>query len=100
VLLCRNGAVVALVALRGEIDVAEAPGVERRLADALAAGGPVIVDLREVTFIDSSGMAVLLRAAQAAARDAHELRLLRPGPPVMRTFQIAGLAERLPFAEP
>jgi anti-sigma B factor antagonist len=90
---------VALVALRGEIDVAEAPGVERRLADALAAGGHVVVDLREVTFIDSSGLAVLLRAVQAAARDGRELRLLRPRPPVMRTFELAGLVEHLPFAD-
>jgi anti-anti-sigma factor len=99
VLLCRHGAVVALVALRGEIDVAEAPGVERRLAEALAGSRHVVVDLREVTFIDSSGLAVLLRAAQAAAREGRELRLLRPRPLVMRTFEIAGVTDRLPFAD-
>jgi anti-sigma B factor antagonist len=99
VLLCRHGAVVALVALRGEIDVAEAPAVERRLAEALAAGRDLVVDLREVTFIDSSGLAVLVRAAQAAARAGRDLRLLRPRPLVMRTFDIAGLTDRLPFAD-
>ena len=90
---------VALVALRGEIDVAEAPGVERRLAEALAEDRDVVLDLREVTFIDSSGVAVVLRAVQAADGAGRDLRILRPPPLVMRTFDLAGVTDRLPFAD-
>jgi anti-sigma B factor antagonist len=99
VLLSRHDEVAARVAVRGEIDVAEAPAIGRRLAAELAAGRDVVVDLREMTFIDSSGLAVLLDAARSAERHGRDLRILRPRPLVMRTFELAGLADRLPFAD-
>jgi anti-anti-sigma factor len=54
-----------VVRLFAEIDMASAIDVARELRPYVEAGGPVVVDLSGVTFMDSSGIAVLVEAAQA-----------------------------------
>jgi anti-anti-sigma factor len=85
------------VALRGELDIATSVAVAERLA-ALR-GRRVVIDLRRLTFIDSSGMHVLLRACRGAAATGASVRLRRPPRRVMRTFELVGLADVLPFVE-
>lgn len=51
------------VVLSGEIDAALAPDLRQAAADAEAAGSPVEVDVRHVTFMDSAGVAFLARTA-------------------------------------
>ncbi len=83
---------VKVVALRGELDFDEAPAFARVL-DALRADGEreVVVDLSDLTFIDSSGISVLVVAARAASADGGMLVVASPTPHVQRVFDIVKL---------
>ena len=57
--------------VRGELDMNTAPELERALEDALTGGGAsVMLDLSDCEFIDSTGIAVIVRAWQRLDRDA------------------------------
>jgi len=78
------------VTLHGELDVASADG----LADSLVelAGSTVVVDLSDLTFMDSSGIGALVRARNRIRGDGlGELVLTRPGAIVRKTLEIVGL---------
>ena len=64
---------LAWIALAGELDAAVAPGFRAQLFSALAESTGVILDLRGMVFMDSSGIHVLA-AADARARDWIPLR--------------------------
>jgi anti-sigma B factor antagonist len=90
----------ATVALRGEFDMAATFTVEpalERLLD-LPQLEALTLDLAAVRFIDSTGVNVVLRVHDEAQR--REIALaIEPGPPeVQRVFEVAGLADVLPFA--
>ena len=89
---------VAHVALRGELDLVGATGVDRELGDAMARGvDALVVHLDVVTFIDSSGLRALLEPTRLAERCGVSLKIL-PGPAhVMDVVEAAGLSGRLPF---
>jgi anti-sigma B factor antagonist len=55
---CAGG--TSLVQVRGELDMFDAPQLGRLLDAERAAGHDLVVDLRRLTFIDSSGLAVLV----------------------------------------
>ena len=81
--------------LRGEIDMATAPWLADALRDPCYRHKRVKVDLRDVSFIDSSGVQLLLRWAQDAARGNLELRVI-PGPErVQKVFEVTGVLEAL-----
>jgi anti-sigma B factor antagonist len=82
---------------RGELDLATAPEFEAAIRDALAAGKPVVVDLRELEFMDSSGVRVLISVHAEAGDDGERLTLVRPAPggSVERILEIAGVEEAL-----
>ena len=53
------------ISVRGELDLSTAPDLERPLEEALERGeGPILVDLSECQFIDSTGIALIVRALQ------------------------------------
>jgi len=86
--------------LSGELDLASAPEVERQLAE-IEGEKPdrILVDLSGVSFMDSTGLAVMLRAQQTAETNGHQL-CLRPGSPqVQRLFEITGALERFTFLD-
>ena len=88
------------ISLGGEIDIASAGAFNRALAAALweADFETVVLDFAEVTFIDSTGIRILLDAYATGVEDGIRLVLL-PGPPaVQRLFEICGLTKALPFA--
>ncbi|MTD46353.1 anti-sigma factor antagonist [Conexibacter sp. W3-3-2] len=83
-----------LVSASGPLDLATAP----RLADVLRAESPgrnVIVDLSDATFIDSTGLAVLLNASRRAVARSTYLVVVCPQGPVLRMFELALLLETL-----
>ena len=89
----------ATAALRGEFDMAATFTVEPALEEAMDAPGleALTLDLGDVTFIDSTGVGVLLRVHEETGRRGIELEI-EPGPPeVHRVFTVAGLADVLPF---
>ena len=84
----------------GELDLITAPILEARLTEVRNAGyRQVLLDLRGLLFIDSTGLHVILRHDAEARRDGFSLALV-PGPPeVQRVFDTAGVATRLPFID-
>ena len=60
-----------MIAVRGELDLSTAPELEGPLEEAIAAGdASVVVDLSECEFIDSTGIALIVRAWQQLDRAA------------------------------
>ncbi len=77
--------------LSGEVDFTSSGPVQSTLTSMiLPGGGSVVADLREVTFIDSSGLGALVQAHRAALE--RETRLVVVGSsPVLRLLQVTGL---------
>ena len=81
-----------VLAVTGELDIASAPQLRRSLLDTLARadGIPVTVDASGLTFVDSSGLAVLLMGARRfAALD--KTLLLRPSASLTRVIELTGV---------
>jgi anti-sigma B factor antagonist len=81
----------AVVALRGELDIADAAQAAAVLAAVGARGSRVIVDLAGLRFIDASGLAALVRGRKRARRAGGELLLAAPRHQVLRVLTVTGL---------
>lgn len=79
----------------GEIDLYTAPGLRHELTRALADHRTVVLDLSQVTFMDCSGLRVLLDARAQADRGGRCLVLHGIGRPVARLLELTGLSRRL-----
>ena len=92
---------VVQLELSGEIDFAvsndltaaqmreiDAPGVTR-----------LIVDLREVTFLDSTGLRTITSADARARKDGHELRIVRGSDQVQKLLHVTGMDKILPLVD-
>ena len=84
------------VRLRGELDLAGAPGLTDRLRRLQERGEQVVLDLDELTFIDMSGLRVVLTAAESASRDGWGFAVTRGSPPVRRLITLVRLDGQLP----
>jgi anti-anti-sigma factor len=93
----QDGASLVL-ALSGELDLAGAPELSAALTDAMEAGRDLVVDLRGLEFIDSSGLGVLVRFNNAASAAGYRYSLIAGPPQVHRAFVLSGLDQALPFA--
>jgi anti-sigma B factor antagonist len=90
----RDGDGLGVVALRGDLTLADAPAVASHLITAVAVCGPsVIVDLAGLEAIGYSGLAVLLRVRKWTRRNAGDLPLAAPQPPVRRILEATGLID-------
>jgi len=80
--------------VRGEIDMLTAPKLDVEIEEAVARRPDVlVVDLAEVTFLDSSGCNVLVRGKRRADTAGVGLELTALPPACLRVFEIAGLLE-------
>jgi anti-anti-sigma factor len=79
------------IVLSGELDIAGTPRLEETLRTFVYSDvGRVVIDLRRLSFIDSSGLHLILRYAEAARRALVPFGLI-PGPPaVQRIFELTG----------
>ncbi len=90
-----------VVSPRGEIDAYTAPQLRHELARA-SADGPVrrlVVDLSGVTFIDSSGLGVLIGALRRQRERDGSLAVVLPPSPIRRIFEITALDRVLTLCE-
>ncbi len=88
------------IALAGEMDLANAPDVERELVRAESTNATaIVVDLSELTFMDSTGIRLLITAHARSREDGGRLQLIRPPARVFRVLCIAGVDKLLPFAD-
>lgn len=90
-----------VVALHGELDLATADEFERALMPPLNDGRDVVLDLRGLGFIDSSGVRVVVKAHTSATENGCRLTVLRGDPdgPVGRVLEISGLNEILELGD-
>ncbi|MFI1726464.1 STAS domain-containing protein [Streptomyces sp. NPDC020489] len=82
---------VQVLTLAGEIDFANKDVLRQGLDSAAATGPRIVLDLQQVTFMDSSGLNVLIAAHQNATGAGGWLRLAGMPAAVQRTVQIVGL---------
>ena len=74
----------------GEIDIMSAPALERALQRLVDSGGTVVLDMRGVSFMDSTGLRAIL-AATEALRGRGTLVLRDPQPIIVRVLEVTGL---------
>lgn len=84
-----DGALVVHVV--GEIDTLTAPVLRAQLDERLATAELLVLDLSQVTFLGSAGLAVLVAAKDEAERHAHRLRLVCGSRIVTRALEATGL---------
>ena len=84
----------------GEIDLATVGRIRHTIDDCVGAGCErVVLDLRGVTFLDCTGVHLVLDADAVARAAGWELLLIEGPVSVQRTFELTGVRDRLPFAE-
>ena len=87
----------AHVTLRGELDLATAPELEQLLTERIDSSQEVVVDLRGLEFMDSSGIRVLVAAHTRAGRTGTRVFIVRPQPDsaVAKIVEVSGLDSEL-----
>ena len=81
----------ATLAVTGDVDIVSAPSLREQLLRIDARN--VVVDLAGVTFIDSSGLGVLVAALKRAREAGGELTLRSPSRPTRKVLDITGLSQ-------
>lgn len=85
---------VPVLSIRGEIDVSTAPALRDRLLSVAQSGNTrAVVDLREVTFLDSTALGVLVSALKRFRSADGDLRLVVTGRSIVKVLEITGLVD-------
>ena len=88
-----------IVVVRGEIDLATADAVRADLRAAFERSGIVVLDLREVDFMDTQGLAVVIETQQTSAATGTRFAITRAPDHVHRLFDMIGLTPRLTIVD-
>ncbi len=94
-----SGEDTAYVHLTGELDLATAPELERTLQQAQARAPVVVLDLRELTFVDVSGLHVIANANARAKRADGRSIVVRGARQLDRLMTLTGLCELLEIVD-
>jgi len=86
-----------LVRVRGEVDLSWSQQLRRAILDALGATGKVGVELSQVSYIDSSGIAALVEGFQNARGKGQQFGLIGASKSVMAVLQLARLDKVFPL---
>lgn len=85
-----------VVAVEGELDLFTAPFLRDEVREAIKEDGSRLVfDLSELSFMDSSGLSVLIEAWRLATGEGGGVCLAAPQPPVARILRTTGLDRRI-----
>ena len=85
-----------LLTVEGELDIATAPRMIAALNEAIAdMAAPLVVDLTNVVFMDSTGLALLMNARRRVVRLGQGFAIVCPSGPISRVFEIADMVESL-----
>ena len=91
---------VTRIELAGELDIATGPDLEQALETQLAqAARDIVLDLRGVTFIDSSGLRVVLVASRSATGEGRRLIVVPGDGQVLRVIRLAQVEDRLDLGD-
>ena len=89
-----------IVTARGELDIETVPHLRTALDELSAVGWEnVVLDLRELTFIDSTGLSLLLEADRAARRTGRSFAIVDGSPAVARLLELVGLTAHFARAQ-
>lgn len=87
-----------LVCLAGEVDLGSAPKIYAQLWHASERGQrPIILNLERVSFMDSSGLQILLRLREKLQQQCNEVLLVKPQPQIERLFKLTGFDKLFAF---
>ena len=84
------------LAMTGELDLDSANKLEEAVREVCATGSGLVIDLRKVTFMDSTGLRVLVVAGTLCEEMGHEFSII-PGEDIQLILEISGLDRVLPF---
>ena len=85
-----------VIAVRGELDLASSPALQEELDRVSASDAEMlIIDLRELDFMDSTGLSVLVRAHQRAEEQGRRLAMVKGPQQVQRLLSLTGVSDRL-----
>jgi anti-sigma B factor antagonist len=88
------------IRLVGEMDLATVPEVDRLLDELAGNGhGRLLIDLDGVEFMDSTGLASILRAMRAADANGYRLTVRRGSAKVQRLFELTGTLDHMTFED-
>lgn len=83
-----------VVSVRGEVDVDSAPLLREALEKAISGRSPLlVVDLLEVTFVDSTGLGVLIGAFKLCRTEGLAMHLALVEPRILKIFEITELTD-------
>ena len=86
----------AIVAVTGDLDLATAGDLRRRLSGVIENDqGDVVLDMSDVTYMDSSGLSVVLEVRDVLQRQGRTLVIARPSAPVATILKLCGLTDHL-----
>lgn len=90
-----------LIRPRGELDLATVPELDGAVGGGISAGKDVVIDLRGLDFLDSTGLRSLLQADAAAAAAGVRLAIVppEPGSEVIRVLEVAGVLQTFDVAD-
>jgi len=94
-----GGLEAAWVHVSGELDLATAPQLERTMREPQLQARLVVLDLRELEFIDSSGVHAIMNAGSRARQAGRRLVLLRGPPRIDRVFTLTGCSDELEIGD-
>jgi anti-anti-sigma factor len=84
----------------GELDIATTPELEQAIADATAESATeIVLDLRQLTFMDSTGLRALAQANTRADESGIALSIWRGPRQIERVLEISGLGALLPLVD-
>ncbi len=97
-LATRSQGTASVVSVTGEVDVFSAPDLDSELSGLVEAGSPrLVVDLTEVSFLDSTGLGVLVKALKHAREAGGWLHLVITSDRIRKIFEITGLDASIPI---
>jgi anti-sigma B factor antagonist len=95
-----NDGRASVISVSGELDLASSGALEEELARATDSDvEQVVIDLRELEFMDSTGLSTLVKAHQRAAAAGKQFGLVRGPQQVQRLLSLTGVEDRLRFAD-
>jgi anti-anti-sigma factor len=86
--------------VRGELDLATSPELEDQLRRIWDTGSEqLVIDLRELEFMDSTGLSIIVKAHQRLSDEGRRLSLVRGSQQVQRLLDLTGVSERLQLVD-
>ena len=90
----------ACIRVAGELDIATSPQLAQTLSEAALGARQIVLDLRQLTFMDCSGIRVLVDASHHASRSGGRLKLIRGPSPADRVFVLTNVGGTLELVDP